>query len=82
MTGLAHQTALPQDPIPLRVNIYVTRETAFNLDKMFQVTKNILGRLGCEGCHSGRIIDYHVMESFVVNPKTLEINELPGVGRF
>jgi hypothetical protein len=46
--------SLPQDPVPIRrVNIYVTREVAYNLDKMFQITKTVLGKLGCEGCHSG-----------------------------
>ncbi len=82
MSALTHQVSLPQDPIPLRVNIYVTRDVAFSLDKMIQITKNVLGRLGCDGCHSGRILDYHIMENFVVNPKSLEINELPGAVRF
>ncbi len=71
--------ALPQDPVPLRrVNIYVTREVAFNLEKMHQVTKTVLGKLGCEACHSGRILDFHIIEDFVVNPKSLEVTELPG----
>ncbi len=71
--------ALPQDPVPQRrVNIYVTREVAFNLDKMNQITKTVLGKLGCENCHSGRILDFHIIEDFVVNPKSLEVTELPG----
>jgi hypothetical protein len=71
--------ALPQDPVPIRrVNIYVTREVAFNLEKLNQVTRTVLGKLGCEGCHSGRILDFHVIEDFVVNPKSLEVTELPG----
>lgn len=75
--------SLPQDPIPLnRVNIYVTREVAFNLDKMFQITKSVLGKLGCDQCHSGRILDFHIVENYVVNPKTLEISDLPGAGHF
>ncbi len=81
MSGFTH-LALPQDPVPIRVNIYVTRDIAFNLDKMFQVTRNVLGRLGCEGCHSGRVLDFRIMENFVVNAKTLEVNELPGAVRF
>jgi hypothetical protein len=71
--------SLPQDPVPLRrVNIYVTREVAYNLDKMFQITKSVLGKLGCEGCHSGRFLDFQIMEDFVVNAKSLEVTELPG----
>jgi hypothetical protein len=72
---------LPQDPVPMRrVNVYVSREVAFNLDKMNQVTKTVLGRLGCDQCHSGRQIDFHIVEDFVVNAK-LELQDLPG-GRF
>lgn len=70
---------LPSDPIPLRrVNVYVSRDTAYNFDKMTQVTKDVLGRLGCGGCHSGRLIDFLIVEDFVVNPKTLEVKELAG----
>jgi hypothetical protein len=74
---------LPQDPIPVnRVNIYVTRDVAFNLEKMVQVTKTVLGRLGCDQCHSGRILDFHIIEDFVVNPKSLDVHDLPGAQRF
>ena len=70
---------LPHDPVPdRRVNVYVTRDVAFNLDKMNQVTKTVLGRLGCDQCHSGRLIDFHIIEDFVVNPKTLELQDVPG----
>jgi hypothetical protein len=48
---------------------------------MNQITKTVLG-LGCLECHSGRILDYHIIEDFVVNPKSLEVTELPGGGRF
>jgi hypothetical protein len=69
---------LPTDPVPWRrVTVYVPRDVAFNLDKMNQVTKSVLGRLGCPGCHSGRLIDYHIIEDFVVNSK-LEVQDLPG----
>ncbi len=74
--GMAMST---QDPVPVnRVRVYVTREVNFNFEKMQQVLRNILGRLGCEACHSGRIIDFHIIEDFVVNPKSLEVTELPG----
>ena len=74
---------LPTDPVPWRrVNIYVTRDVAFNLDKMFQITKDVLGKLGCDQCHSGRILDFHIIEDFVVNPKSLEVTELPGGVKF
>lgn len=69
---------LPQDPVPLRrVNVYVPREVAYDFGKMTEVTQSVLGRLGCGGCHSGRLIDFHIIEDFVVNAK-LDVRELPG----
>lgn len=76
---------LPQDPIPERqerVRIYVTRDVSFNLEKMAKVTKQVLGKLGCENCHSGRILDFIEMQDFVVNPKTLDVQEVIGANRF
>ena len=35
-----------------RVQIYVTRDVSYNIDKMFQITRTVLGKLGCDGCHS------------------------------
>jgi len=58
------------------VNVYVPREVHFDIKKMQVVTANILKRLGCEGCHSGRIIYFKNLEDFVVNPKTLDVQEL------
>jgi hypothetical protein len=73
--------SLPQDPIPdRRVTVYVPRDVAFNLNKMNEITKKVLGRLGCDECHSGRLIDFLIIEDFVVNSK-LEVQDLPG-GRF
>jgi hypothetical protein len=75
MTKLSH----PQDAVLTnRVNIYVTRDVAFNLEKMTQITKTVLGKLGCDGCHSGRDLHYQIIEDYVVNPKTLDVNELAG----
>lgn len=69
--------SLPQDPVPMRpVNIFVSREVAFDLDKMRKITEKVLGRLGCGSCHSGRILNFHTLEDFVVNAKTLDIEEV------
>jgi len=73
---------LPTDPVPWstrRVNVYVPRDVAFNLEQMNQVTKKVLGRLGCPNCHSGRMLDFLIIEDFVVNSK-LELQELPVPG--
>ena len=73
---------LPQDPVPFRrVNIYIPRDVAFNLDRMFDITKTVLKKLGCDGCHSGRVLDFHIIEDFVVNPQG-EVKELPGGFQF
>ena len=69
------------NPMPGRpVNIYVSKDIAFDLEKMGKITRNVLGRLGCGGCHSGRLLLYHTLEDFIVNPKTLDVEELGGVG--
>lgn len=58
------------------VNIYVPREVAFDLEKMRRVTERVLGKLGCPGCHSGRLLNFHTLEDFVVNAKTLDVEEV------
>jgi hypothetical protein len=73
--------ALPQDPVPIRpINIYVSRETAFDFEKMTRITAQALGRLGCPGCHSGRILNYQILEDFIVNPRTLELEDVVAGG--
>lgn len=62
------------------VNVFVPREVHFDIKKMQVVTANILRRLGCEGCHSGRIIYFKNLEDFVVNVKTLDVQEVPVPG--
>jgi hypothetical protein len=62
------------DPMPLRgVRVFVPAEVAFNLEKMQKVTANLLGRLGCPGCHSGFDIRFIHELDFIVNAKTMEI---------
>lgn len=76
------EVALNPQPLPPRVRIALTRDVAFDLKKMQKVTASILDRLGCGGCHSGHILEFLEIREFVVNPKTLEVQELPqGSGR-
>lgn len=70
------------EPARERVRIYVTRDVSFNLDKMAKITKQVLGKLGCDGCHSGRILDFIEIQDFVVNPKTLDVQEVIGPNQF
>ena len=77
------QPLINPQPLPPggdRVRIYISSDTAFDLKKMNKVTANVLGRLGCGGCHSGRILDFVVLQDFVVNPQTLEVQELGPMG--
>lgn len=76
------EVALNPQPLPPRVRIALTRDVAFDLKKMQRVTASILDRLGCGGCHSGHILEFLEIREFVVNPKTLDVQELPqGIGR-
>jgi hypothetical protein len=72
------QVALNPQPLPPKVRIMLTRDVAYDLGKMQKVTASVLNRLGCGGCHSGHILEYLVVQNFVVNPKTLDVQEAIG----
>jgi hypothetical protein len=58
------------------VNVYVTRDVAFDITKLEKVTRTVLGKLGCDMCHSGRDLRIRVIDDYVVNPRTLEVKEV------
>lgn len=68
-------TLNPQPLPPKEVRVLLTRDVAFNLDKMQKITAEVLGRLGCGGCHSGHILDFRVIQDFVVDSNTLKVTE-------
>lgn len=72
------EVALNPQPLPPRVRIALTRDVAYDLGKMQKVTASVLGRLGCGGCHSGHLLEYVVIQDFIVNPKTLDVQEAFG----
>jgi len=72
------QVALNPQPLPPKVRIMLTRDVAYDLAKMQKVTASVLNRLGCGGCHSGHLLEYLVVQNFVVNPKTLDVQEAMG----
>lgn len=72
------EVALNPQPLPPRIRIRVTRDVTFDLKKMQKVTASILDRLGCGGCHSGHILEFHEIREFAVNPRTLEVDEAIG----
>jgi len=67
----------PLPPRAERVRIHVPSEVLFDLEKMRRVTASVLGKLGCGGCHSGRILEFVGIDEFVVNAK-LEVDEVVG----
>ena len=74
--------ALNPQPLPPKVRVMLTRDVAYDLKKMQKVTASLLDRLGCGGCHSGHLLEFLVIQDFVVNPKTLEVQEvMGGLGR-
>jgi len=74
----AEQVFLNPQPLP-PVRVLVSRDVLYDIKKMQKVTATLLGRLGCGECHSGHDFHFHSITDFVVNPKTLEVNELPGL---
>lgn len=75
---------LNPQPLPPRskVSVYVPSRALYDLDAMQKITADVLGKLGCGTCHSGRILDFLELEQFVVNPETLEVSELRVGGGF
>ena len=45
------------------VNVHVSAETMYNLEATQQLTRAILGRLGCSACCSGRQIVFQQEET-------------------
>jgi hypothetical protein len=71
---------LNPQPIPpgSQISVYVPTNVLYNLEAMQTITQSVLDKLGCGGCHSGRILNFVELGAFVVNPKTLEVDELHG----
>ena len=60
--------------------LYVATKTLYDIEAMQKVTAQVLDKLGCPGCHSGRVLDFIELEQFVVNPESLEVTEIRGGG--
>lgn len=44
------------------VSVHVSGDVLFSLDKLVAVQKTILGRLGCQACCSGFVINWQLTE--------------------
>ena len=59
------------DKLPIKagqhgvVHVTVPTQVFYNVDKMHEVTKSVLGRLGCLACHSGFDIRFRQEIEFV-----------------
>jgi hypothetical protein len=51
------------------VHVSVSADLHNNIDAMQRVTRSVLGKLGCEGCHSGFDIRFDVASQFVADEK-------------
>lgn len=49
------------------VNVTIPAEVAFDLERLQEVQKDILGRLGCQACCSGFDIRYDIARRFIVD---------------
>ena len=69
---------LNPQPLPPRgrVTVHVPTKVLYDLEAMQRITASVLDRLGCQGCHSGRILEFQEIEQFVVNPETMDVHEL------
>ena len=73
-----------QDPVPSRGNtirVFVPHEVAYNLERLQKTLANVVDRLGCPGCHSGFDVRFIQERDFVVNPKSLAVEDLSAVER-
>ncbi len=51
------------------VHVSIPASVAYNFESITKVTQNILGKLGCLGCHSGRDIRFIIEDNFRVDEK-------------
>jgi len=51
------------------VTVTVPASVAADLERMNQITKKVLGKLGCLGCHSGRDIRFVLERDFRFDEK-------------
>jgi type 1 glutamine amidotransferase len=66
----AVKVALASDPMPgAAIRITIPLSVAGNIEKMQNVTKTILKRLGHEGCHSGFQFHFHMEDDYRFNEK-------------
>ncbi|WKB53077.1 hypothetical protein [Eleftheria terrae] len=59
-----------------RIRVYVDSSVTYDLEKMNRITAAVLEKYGCAGCHSGRTLDFVSLRDFVVNPVTLDIEDV------
>ncbi len=77
----AFATSIPLELTAGRaVRVTVPAKIAFNLDQMQKVTQEVLGRLGCDKCHSGWDIRFKLEEDFFVDERGNVRGGIGGIG--
>ncbi|EIJ36927.1 hypothetical protein [Thiothrix nivea] len=52
---------------PKIVRVKIPAKAAYNFDALVKINKAVLGRLGCENCHSGFDIRHEFEQEFLVD---------------
>lgn len=55
------------------VTVHLSAPT--DLDQSIKILGQLMGKLGCGRCFSGFDIRFNHIREYVINPKTLELNE-------
>lgn len=58
----------PQPFPPREIAVHVPVEVLHNLDRLQEVQKSVLGKLGCQACCSGFDLRWLAFDEFVVTP--------------
>ena len=67
-------TSVPSNAVVVRVS----SKALYNFESMQQITKEILGRVGCPGCHSGLDIRFVLEEQEFLVDEQMNIHAGPG----
>lgn len=72
----------PQPLLPNQVRVLAARAITFDPKKVQKLTATLLGRLGYGDSHSGHGREFQEIRNFIVDPKTLDVRDVPeGISR-
>ena len=62
------------------INVALPAKAAYDFDVMQKVTRELVGRLGCENCHSGYDFRFELISRYSVDPQDFQLREEIGGG--